>query len=96
MKQITKVGYSMKIGGKDYHQSVTLSDIINPRYTKKYIRKNISDILTEVMQILTESMVDSAQKIVTGKTESEVIMSKIDKEIKEIEEIKIKREAEVN
>ena len=81
-KQITEVHWKIKVGHKYYGDYVTLVDQLNPNYSEKAILKEIRTIIEEKMDVLSDQAVFTIQKVITGKTESDLLLEEGKKVLK--------------
>jgi len=81
-KQITEIGWRVKTDdGKEYGSGVIVEDYPNLGLTKKKQITEIKELVTETMQLLAEQAIDTMSMVLTGKTETGLMVEEATKEL---------------
>jgi flagellar hook-basal body complex protein FliE len=81
MGQIQKIGWYIEVDGKKYGDAVVTVD---PTKTNKDIKNMVGD----VFDVLKEQAIETIQKVITGKTDSDVMFDRAKAESNLIHETK--------
>ncbi|HEC66021.1 MAG TPA: hypothetical protein ENI23_12070 [bacterium] len=71
MAEITKIGWSIKIDGKLYGELVNFESKLKSSDSPDVIREQIHCAISQHMEVLTQQAIATAQKIITGDTDTQ-------------------------